>query len=318
MVPTRHPLSDVIRRRGALVIDGAMSTALEKLGMVLNDSLWSARALIEHPEFVREVHRQYFEAGANAAITDSYQATEAGFGAKGYTAEQARNWIRRAAELAREAKNDVLLDHPEWVPEDLLVAGAIGPYGAYLADGSEYTGAYELSRDEYVKFHQLRLNALLDGGADVLAIETQPRLDEVLTVLSMIDNRDVTCWVTVTLKGGAMPDGTDLEAFAKAMDANPQVEAFGINCVKREWVEPALLKMREFTQKPLVVYPNSGETYDPVTKTWHAAGPHEPSWSHYVPLWEKTGALCLGGCCRTLPQDISEIARLVGAAQKEA
>ena len=318
MVPTRHPLGDVIRRRGALVIDGAMSTALEKLGMVLNDSLWSARALIEHPEFVREVHRQYFEAGANAAITDSYQATEAGFGAKGYTTEEARNWIRRSAELAREAKNDVLLEHPEWVPEDLLVAGAIGPYGAYLADGSEYTGAYQLTRAEFVKFHELRLNALLDGGADVLAIETQPRLDEVLAVLSMIENRDVTCWVTVTLKEGAMPDGTDLETFAKTMDANPQVEAFGINCVKREWVEPALLKMREFTEKSLVVYPNSGETYDPVTKTWHAAGPHEPSWSHYVPLWEKTGALCLGGCCRTLPQDISEIARLVGAAKKEA
>lgn len=316
MVPTRHPLGDVIRRRGALVIDGAMSTALEKLGMVLNDSLWSARALIEHPEFVREVHRQYFEAGANAAITDSYQATEAGFGAKGYTAEEARNWIRRAAELAREAKNDVLLDHPEWIPEDLLVAGAIGPYGAYLANGSEYTGDYHLTRDEYVKFHQLRLDALLDGGADVLAIETQPRLDEIEAVLSMIENRNVTCWVTVTLKDGVMPDGTALETFAKAMDANPQVEAFGLNCVKREWVEPALLKMRELTQKPLVVYPNSGETYDPVTKTWHAAGPHEPSWSHYVPLWEKTGALCLGGCCRTLPQDISEIARLVGAAKK--
>lgn len=316
MVPSRHPLGDVIRRRGALVIDGAMSTALEKLGMVLNDSLWSARALIEHPEFVREVHRQYFEAGANAAITDSYQATEAGFGAKGYTAQEARNWIRRSAELAREAKNDVLLEHPEWVPEDLLVAGAIGPYGAYLADGSEYTGAYQLTRAEFVKFHELRLNALLDGGADVLAIETQPRLDEVEAVLSMIENRDVTCWVTVTLKEGAMPDGTALETFAKTMEANPQVEAFGINCVKREWVEPALLKMREHTEKPLVVYPNSGETYDPVTKTWHAAGPHEPSWSHYVPLWEKTGALCLGGCCRTLPQDISEIARLVSAAQK--
>ena len=100
------------------------------------------------------------------------------------------------------------------------------------------------------------------------------------------------------------------------LDANPQVEAFGLNCVKREWVEPALEKMRAKTKKPLVVYPNSGETYDPVTKTWHAQGPHEPSWQHFVPLWEKTGALCIGGCCRTLPRDIEEISKIIEAQKK--
>lgn len=317
MIPTRHPMAEIIERRGALIIDGAMSTALESLGMVLNDSLWSARALIEHPEYVREVHRRYFEAGANAAITDSYQATEMSFGGKGFSREATEGYIRRSAELAREAKNDVLLEHPDWLPGDLIIAGAIGPYGAYLADGSEYTGAYSLTRDEYVKFHELRLNALLDGGADILAIETQPRLDEIEAILSMIEKRDITCWVTVTLKDGeAMPDGTAPEKLAEVLDANPQVEAFGLNCVKREWVEPALEKMRAKTKRPLVVYPNSGETYDPVTKTWHAQGPHEPSWQHFVPLWEKTGALCIGGCCRTLPRDIEEISKIIEAQKK--
>lgn len=309
-------MQDIIDRRGALIIDGAMSTGLESLGMVLNDSLWSARALIERPDLVREVHRQYFEAGANAAITDSYQASEAGFAAKGFPPEQTREYVRKSAELAREAKNDYLLEHPDVEPGDLIIAGAIGPYGAYLADGSEYTGNYSLTREEYVKFHELRLNALIDGGSDIIAIETQPRLDEIEALLGMIENRDITCWVTVTLKDGKMPDGTDLETLAKVLDANPQVEAFGLNCVKREWVEEALLKMRAHTKKPLVVYPNSGETYDPVTKTWHAAGPHAKGWSHFVPLWEKTGAVCIGGCCRTLPHDIEEISRLVGAARE--
>ena len=217
----------------------------------------------------------------------------------------------------REAKNDVLLEHPEWHPADLLTAGSIGPYGAYLADGSEYTGAYDLTREEYYAFHQLRLDELLNSGMDILAIETQPRFDEIEALLAMIADRDITCWVTVTLKDGDMPDGTKLEVLAKCLDADPHVEAFGFNCIKREWVEPGLKRLSAYTDKPLVVYPNSGETYDPTTKTWHAQGVHEPDWNHYVPLWEHTGARCIGGCCRTLPKDIVQIADLLHRAAEK-
>lgn len=135
MNPTRNPIRDVIRRRGALVIDGAMSTALEKLGMVLNDSLWSARALVANEDLVRQVHLDYFRAGANAAITDSYQATEAGFAARGFSCSDARRFIRRSAELAGEARDLILAENRSLAREDLLVAGAVGPYGAFLADG---------------------------------------------------------------------------------------------------------------------------------------------------------------------------------------
>ena len=219
--------------------------------------------------------------------------------------------MRRSGELVREAKSEALLDNPDLDPADLLTVGSIGPYGAYLADGSEYTGAYSLTREEYVKFHELRLTELINAGMDVLAFETQPRYDEIEALLSMIAQKNITCWVTVTLKDGDMPDGTKLEKLAALLDADPHVEAFGFNCVKREWVEPGLKRLVACTKKPLVVYPNSGEAYDPETKTWHAQGPHEPDWSHYVPLWEKTGARCLGGCCRTMPKDIVQIAELM-------
>jgi len=152
---------------------------------------------------------------------------------------------------------------------------------------------------------------------DILAIETQPRFDEIEALLAMIADRDITCWVTVTLKDGDMPDGTKLEVLAKCLDADPHVEAFGFNCVKREWVEPGLKRLSAYTDKPLVVYPNSGETYDPTTKTWHAQGVHEPDWNHYVPLWEHTGARCIGGCCRTLPKDIVQIADLLHRAAEK-
>ena len=253
MALTKHPIADLIARRGGLVIDGAMSTPLEAAGLNLNDTLWSAKALLECPDLVRKVHYDYYAAGANAVEACSYQATEAAFARKGIEKAEASRLIRLSGELVREAKNDVLLDHPEWDPADLLTAGSIGPYGAYLADGSEYTGAYDLTREEYYAFHQLRLDELLNSGMDILAIETQPRFDEIEALLAMIAERDITCWVTVTLKDGDMPDGTKLEVLAKCLDADPHVEAFGFNCVKREWVEPGLKRLSAYTDKPLSI-----------------------------------------------------------------
>lgn len=312
----RHPMLDVIARHGTLIVDGAMSTALEALGADLNDALWSAKILYEAPELIERVHYDYFKAGANAAITASYQATEAGFAKKGFDAARAAELVSLSVELAKKARTKVLAEDASLLKEDLLVAGAIGPYGAFLADGSEYTGNYHLTRDEFVRFHKLRLESLISAGADLLAIETQPRMDEIEAILSMLAGRDVVCWVTMTLADeGHLPDGTTLEEAARRLDANPHVEAFGLNCIKRELAEPALARLSSQSAKPLIVYPNSGETYDPATKTWHhpVAGGHD--WSHFVPRWQGAGARCIGGCCRTLPRDIVEIAKLLKAAR---
>lgn len=312
-----HPLSDLLARRGSLVIDGAMSTALESKGCDLNDSLWSSKVLIESPETIKAVHRDYFDAGANIAITASYQASEAGFAKRGYDARESRALIMRSVELAQEARSEWAAAEPGRTTADCLIAGAVGPYGAYLANGAEYTGDYALTKDEFKRFHELRVNALIDAGADILAFETMPRFDEVEALLELIAGRDVTCWVTVTFAktgGETMADGTELEKLAKLLDANPQVEAFGLNCVKRPLVEAALKRFRSVSTKPLIVYPNSGEVYDPSTKTWHqppAGSIESQGWGHYVPLWKQLGAVCLGGCCRTLPADILQISKLM-------
>lgn len=162
----QHLLADLIRQSGSVVIDGAMSTALEKAGCDLNDKLWSARVLIEEPDKIRQVHADYFEAGANVAITASYQATEAGFKERGIDSQKAYGLIAQSVTLAREARDDFLIRHPEREPKTLLIAGAVGPYGAYLANGAEYTGDYHLSDGQYRTFHQLRMKALTEAGAD--------------------------------------------------------------------------------------------------------------------------------------------------------
>ena len=310
MTPTIfHPLADLMARRGTVVIDGAMSTALEALGADLNDPLWTAKVLLEKPELITEVHRRYYEAGADVAITASYQATPAGFARKGLDAARSRELITLTAKLAVTARDEAAARHPDRAA-DLLVAGSIGPYGAYLADGSEYRGDYRLTDEEFSLFHRDRIEALVEGGVDLFAVETQPKLSEVLVALDEIERVGKTAWVTFSIRNGdRLADGTSLSEAARKVGERDCVDAVGMNCGPREIVAPALDRLAE-SGKPLIVYPNSGETYDPSTKTWHSPV-HGAGWDSFVPLWERKGARSIGGCCRTLPADIAQIAKLI-------
>ncbi len=313
---SKHPLAELIRRKGAVVIDGAMSTALESMGCDLDDPLWCAKILLEDPEKILRVHRDYFDAGADFAITASYQATEQGFLDKGCPSGKARELVMMSVGLAKRAREEFVRDNPEKTKEDLLVAGSVGPYGAYLSNGAEYTGDYHLAERQCRDFHLLRLEALIDAGADFLAIETMPRLDEVGTLLKMTEERGASAWVTVTLRdSGHMCDGTPLEELGRLCEKSGACDAVGFNCVRRELVSQALRLLSGTTSKPLIVYPNSGETYDAKTGSWRRH-PGGPGWKSFVPQWHSLNAACIGGCCRALPSDIVQIASMMRSYQK--
>lgn len=300
---TVRSFAERLRRDGTLIIDGAMSTALERLGANLNDPLWTAKVLMDEPELVAKVHEAYARAGADVAITCSYQASAAGLAKRGLSEKEAYAVIKRSVELAREGC-------ARGGRGDAIVAGAVGPYGAFLADGSEYRGDYHLSDDELRSFHALRLDALKAGGCDLYAVETQPQMAEIRTVVQMAAERDMPCWVTMTHKAGdptRLPDGTMLIEAAAWLDHQPNVVAVGLNCVPKSTAIIAVEALRAGSAKPLILYPNSGETYDPATKTWHQpeAGAH--AWEEDAMRWKRAGVRCLGGCCRTLPEDIRAI-----------
>ena len=292
-----------------VVLDGAMSTPLERLGADTNNDLWTAKALIDNEELVYEVHKMYFEAGADLIITDTYQANVQAFEKVGYSEKEARNLIKKAVKIAQKARDD----YENKTGKHNYIAGTIGPYGAYLANGSEYRGDYELSVEEYQQFHLPRIEELVNAEVDILAIETQPKLDEVLAILELLKEKypQQKVYVSYTLSDDdTISDGTPLPRAIHALEDYSQVIAVGINCVKLELVEPALKNMKEITDKHLIVYPDSSAVYNPKSKTWSQTKT-SATFEELIPNWYEAGARIIGGCCTTGPKEIKAVADFI-------
>lgn len=292
-----------------VVLDGAMSTPLERLGADTNNDLWTAKALIDNEELVYEVHKMYFEAGADLIITDTYQANVQAFEKVGYSEKEARNLIKKAVKIAQKARDD----YENRTGKHNYIAGTIGPYGAYLTNGSEYRGDYELSVEEYQQFHLPRIEELVNAEVDILAIETQPKLDEVLAILELLKEKypQQKVYVSYTLSDDdTISDGTPLPRAIHELEDYSQVIAVGINCVKLELVEPALKNMKEITDKHLIVYPNSSAVYDPKSKTW-SQPKTSATFEELIPNWYEAGARIIGGCCTTGPKEIKAVADFI-------
>lgn len=312
-------LSRMLQAGANLLVDGALATELEALGCDLDDPLWSAKVLMEQPHLIKQVHRDYFDAGSAVAITASYQATPQGFARRGIGEADALELLSLSVRLADEARQEFLAGNSPAAP--LLVAGSVGPYGAFLADGSEYRGDYELNRSEFEDFHRPRIAALVQAGVDFLACETLPSYLEAEALLAIVDEYDVESWFSFTLRDGLhISDGTPLAKVAELCDRHSHVAAIGVNCVPLELVSPSLEALRQATLTPLIAYPNSGERYDPVGKTWGPArtagglidsvGEQALSLADLAGSWRERGAQLVGGCCRTTPRDIAAVANL--------
>lgn len=309
-----NPIARLLEIQPIAIIDGAMATELEARGCDLNDALWSAKVLLEQPELIRAVHLDYFNAGADVAITASYQATVEGFAKRGLTREQAIDLIKKSVQLAKDARDEF------WSREENrtnrarpLVAGSVGPYGAYLADGSEYRGDYNLTEDELIAFHRPRVEALIASGADLLACETLPCLIEARALIQLLaEFPGVFAWFTFTAKDGEhVSDGGRIADAAAWLDGQPQAAAVGINCSSPLYIPSLIREIRKDTGKPIIVYPNSGEVYEASTNTWHGETSCD-SFGRQSREWFEAGARLIGGCCRTTPGHIREIRNWAG------
>lgn len=305
------PFAPFLAKGGTVILDGALATELERRGADLRDALWSAKLLIENPDLIRQVHYDYYAAGADVATTAGYQATFAGFARLGLDADTAAMLLRRSVELADAARRE-FWDDPAQRRGRLrpLVAASIGPYGAYLADGSEYRGDYGLSVRQLMDFHRPRLAVLAESAADLLACETIPTLVEAEALVALLrEYPHMPAWFSFSCGNEAhLWHGEPLREAVTLANACPQVVAVGINCTAPQLIIPLLESVRDAAQKPLLVYPNSGEGWDAVAKCW-LPGTKIADFGEQARHWYAAGARIIGGCCRMTPDDIRAIAR---------
>lgn len=304
-----NPILPFVQKYGAFVLDGGLATELEASGADLSDELWSARLLRDDPEAIERVHRAYFEAGADCAITASYQATIPGFVAQGMSEFEAIRLIWLSVNLAVRARDEFwAVEANREGRERPLVAASIGPYGAYLADGSEYRGDYDLGEDGLVDWHRRRWHILARTQADLLACETIPSFAEARAQVRLLqETPERMAWFSFSCKDGEhISDGTPLAECAVYLDQFEQVVAVGINCTAPRFLPELIQSTFAVTKKPIIVYPNSGETYDVARKDWH--GESVPAeFGTMSREWRKLGASGVGGCCRTRPAHIQQI-----------
>ncbi|MCV7079488.1 homocysteine S-methyltransferase [Mycobacterium szulgai] len=286
-----------------LISDGGLATELEARGNDLSDPLWSARLLLDAPDEIIAVHAAYFRAGARIATCASYQASFEGFAARGLGHDDAIALLRRSVGLAKTARD---ITQSEVGSDGLRVAAAVGPYGAALADGSEYRGRYGLSVEALARWHQPRLEVLAEAGADVLAMETIPDIDEAAALVGLVQRLGIPAWLSYTIDGMRTRAGQPLvDAFAVVADV-PEIAAVGVNCCAPEDVLPAIA-VATAIGKPVIVYPNSGERWN--GRNW--LGPRTFT-TELARQWAAAGARIIGGCCRVGPADIADLAASLG------
>lgn len=285
---------------GPLVLDGGLATQLEAAGHDLTSGVWSAQVLAEDPEAVRAAHRTFFAAGAQLATTASYQVSSRGFASVGQDTLHISRLLRRSVRVARQAADEVA--------DETWVAASVGPYGATLGDGSEYRGDYGLSVDQLRRWHRFGIQVLADVGPDVLALETVPCLAEAEALLEEVRGLPRPCWLSLTCDGDRTRAGEPVaEAFAMAAEVD-EVVAVGVNCLDPADTPELVALAHAVSGKPVVVYPNAGERWDPVARRWSG---DRTAVASLVDGWLDAGARLVGGCCRVGPDEIGAVAEAV-------
>jgi homocysteine S-methyltransferase len=325
-------LSTILSTNSPIILDGALATYLETLGCDISSALWSASILLSQPSLIKKAHLDYFRAGANVAITASYQAPIPSLISHlGINEQEARDVVRKSVELAREARDEYIteqLSTSTGKSEDetslrkhLWIAGSIGPYGASLSNGSEYTGAYSLPHADMKAFHRARMQVLVASGVDILACETMPSASETLALIDLLiyEFRGTEAWFSFTLRDSShISDGTHISEIANMFQGVKQVVAIGFNCVDDEMALAALGNLKPLIQgRAMVVYPNSGESWNAGKREWEGKRTEGGLLREKTVAWWRAGARMIGGCCRTTPEDIKEMREALEGIRRE-
>ncbi len=295
-----------------LLLDGGLGTQLEANGCDIGGRLWSAELLRKRPDEIRKVHRQFLQAGADVIAAASYQASIPGFLNAGLSRSEAESLLRLAVQLACQARDQFWSQHASEDRQRPMVAASIGPYGAFLSDGSEYRGNYDLRPQELEDFHQDRWHLLAEAGPDVMFAETIPSRVEANVLARLAEQTPhLPTWISFSCRDGRrIGDGNLLADCACDLEGYEAVRVVGVNCVAPELVLELIGHLRSVSSKRIAVYPNSGETYDIDSQSWRGDAQLD-DFASAAREWYAAGATLVGGCCRTTPDHIAAMRKVL-------
>ena len=310
--PSKSSFAAALQRPRPLLLDGGLATQLEAQGCDLGNALWSASLLLKNPRAIVDASLAYLEAGAECIATASYQASREGFATLGLSGAEADRLMLLSTELAETAR-DEFLDGQSGHAQKPLIAASIGPYGAMLHDGSEYTGNYGVSDEKLRDFHEQRLLLFDNSDVDVLAVETIPSMLEAQVLDVLLRDCETPAWVSFACRDAhRISDGTPIEDAAAPYRDHPTVLAVGINCTPPQYVDSLIRTVRAtLPDKAVVAYPNSGETYNVTDNSWSGTVT-----ACAAAEWVAAGAKIVGGCCRVGPDHIRAMAAAIEERSK--
>jgi 5-methyltetrahydrofolate--homocysteine methyltransferase len=289
-----------------VVLDGAFGTMLEKRGYTPEQlpEEWN----IHSPETVRDIHLEYYRAGAQIVTTNTFGASPIKMGMRGKEdlVDQAN---RRGVQLVREAlrafrkSQDVEQSERE---EQLFIAGSVGPCGKVLG--------MDLTREQAEHSVMRQVTNLAEEGVDLYIVETMMDLREaelvVKTIRSEMEIPVIASMVFNRTKDGSFRTlfgDTPGDCVQRLMDSG--ADAVGTNCGLIEVYVEVIARMRELTREPLVLYPNAGIPKLTGTVTTYDVTSEELL--RWLDASLEAGASILGGCCGTTPEYISELSRRI-------
>ena len=275
-------------------LDGGLSTALELNGNKLSTSLWTGELIRTAPNEITKAHLDFINAGAQIIITSAYQLSYIGCENRGWSSAQTDEALYKSTQLAIDAVSQS--------GQAVKVAASVGPYGAALADGSEYRGNYGVGKSALRDFHARRIEVLIASNPDYLALETMPDTQEVEVLLDLLSDCPIPYWISYSCKEGNQTNAG--QSFASAVDLAQSAMAVGVNCTAPELITGLLSSASSAV--PYVVYPNSGRTWDAVEKLW--IGTTQVGFADsLVKEWMDQGAEIIGGCCGIGPKEITSL-----------
>ena len=309
-----NPIDPILDSHGVVILDGGLATELERRGADLGGALWSARVLLEDPQLLEHVVYDYLVAGADVAVSASYQATFDGFARLGISRAESAELIRRSVRLARDARDRFWSDTSAHAGRAKpLVTASVGCYGASLADGSEYRGDYGLTARKLMEFHRPRLDVLVETDAELFAFETIPCAVEAEAIVRLLEDYPrLHAWLSFSCRDGLhVSHGEPIADCVGLTSDSREIVAVGMNCTPPEFIADLVTAAATATTKPLVAYPNSGEAWDADRRCW-IADRETFDIPEAVLQWHALGARLIGGCCRTTPDTIRAVAARLG------